>query len=59
VLHCNGKMEEMREVASEVKPLDGQAERRAAHALSLLITPEAFDPGAAEARLTELLGGAE
>ena len=56
VLHCNGKMEEMREVATEVKPLDGQAEKRAAHALSLLTTPEAFDPGAAEARLTELLG---
>ncbi|HEV2652500.1 MAG TPA: beta-N-acetylhexosaminidase [Rhizomicrobium sp.] len=58
VLHCNGKMEEMREVATEVKPLDGLAEKRAAHALSLLTTPEAFDPAAAEARLTELLGTA-
>jgi beta-N-acetylhexosaminidase len=56
VLHCNGKMEEMREVATEVKPLDGLVEKRAAHALSLLVTPEAFDPVAAEARLTELLG---
>ena len=56
VLHCNGKLDEMREVASEVKPLDGQALRRAEHALSHLLEPDAFDPAAAEARLTELLG---
>jgi beta-N-acetylhexosaminidase len=56
VLHCNGKMDEMREVATQVKPLEGQAQRRAAHALSLLVTPDAFGPAAAEARLTELLG---
>ena len=55
VLHCNGKMAEMVEVASEVKPLDGHALRRADHALSHLITPEEFDPAAGEARLTELL----
>ena len=55
VLHCNGKMDEMREVASEVKSLDGPAERRAEHALSLLSVPDAFDPGAAEARLAELM----
>ena len=56
VLHCNGKLDEMREVASEVKPLDGQAQRRAEHALSHLVAPDEFDPAAAEARLTELLG---
>jgi beta-N-acetylhexosaminidase len=55
VLHCNGKMDEMMEVASEVKQLDGQALRRAEHALSHLSAPEPFDPAAAEARLTELL----
>ncbi len=55
VLHCNGKMDEMKEVASEVKPLDGQALRRADHALSYLSEPDEFDPAAAEARLTELL----
>ena len=55
VLHCNGKMDEMKEVASEVKPLDGQALRRADHALSHLSAPDDFDPAAAEARLTELL----
>jgi len=56
VLHCNGKMDEMRQVASEVKPLEGQAQRRAEHALSHLTAPEEFDPAIAEARLTELLG---
>ncbi|HEY4943844.1 MAG TPA: beta-N-acetylhexosaminidase [Rhizomicrobium sp.] len=56
VLHCNGKMDEMREVASEVKELDGQALRRAEHALSHLSAPDAFDPAAAEARLAELMG---
>lgn len=55
VLHCNGKMDEMMEVASEVKPLEGMALRRAEHALSHLSAPEAFDPAAAELRLTELL----
>ena len=56
VLHCNGKMDEMRQVASEVKPLEGQAQRRVEHALSHLTAPEEFDPAIAEARLTELLG---
>jgi len=55
VLHCNGNLDEMKEVASELKPLDGQHLRRADHALSHLVAPEAFDPAAAEARLTELL----
>jgi beta-N-acetylhexosaminidase len=55
VLHCNGKMDEMVEVASNMKPLSGNALRRADHALSHLVTPEEFDPAAAEARLTELL----
>lgn len=55
VLHCTGKLDEMRDVASELKPLDGQHLRRAEHALSHLVAPDAFDPAAAEARLTELL----
>lgn len=55
VLHCTGKLDEMRDVASELKPLDGQHLRRADHALSHLVAPDAFDPAAAEARLTELL----
>ncbi|MBS0471718.1 MAG: beta-N-acetylhexosaminidase [Proteobacteria bacterium] len=56
VLHCNGKMDEMAEVASEVKPLEGQALRRAEHALSHLVMPAAFDPAAAETRLAALMG---
>lgn len=55
VLHCNGQMDEMRQVASEVKVLDGTALRRADHALSLLSMPDAFDPAGAEARLAELM----
>ncbi len=55
VLHCNGRMDEMSEVALEVKELDGPALRRAQAALSHLSVPDAFDPAAAEARLTELL----
>jgi beta-N-acetylhexosaminidase len=55
VLHCNGRMDEMREVASEVKELDGAALRRADHALSHLSAPDAFDPVAAEAKLAALM----
>jgi beta-N-acetylhexosaminidase len=55
VLHCNGRIDEMREVASEVKVLDGAAQRRAEHALSHLSAPDEFDPAAAEARLAELM----
>ena len=56
VLHCNGDMDEMREVASEVKELDGQALRRSKQALAHLTAPGRFDPAAAEARLAALLG---
>jgi beta-N-acetylhexosaminidase len=55
VLHCNGKMDEMKEVASQLKPLEGQALLRVEHALSHLVEPDPFDPAAAEARLTELM----
>ncbi len=58
VLHCNGKMEEMREVAEEAKPLDGQALKRAEAAVAHLSAPDAFDPEAATARLDMLLGAA-
>ena len=56
VLHCNGDMEEMRDVASEVKNLEGAALKRSAQALSHLSAPSPFDPAAAEARLALLLG---
>jgi len=56
-LHCNGDMDEMREVASEVKELKGASLRRSVQALAHLSRPGPFDPAAAEARLSVLLGG--
>ena len=56
-LHCNGDMEEMREVASDVKELEGLPLKRSEAALAHLSAPSAFDAAAAEARLAELLGG--
>ena len=57
VLHCNGSMEEMTAVATEAKPLEGAALRRAEHALGQAVASEGFDPIAAERRLDELMGG--
>ena len=56
VLHCNGKMEEMREVATEAKPLEDAALKRAEAARAHLAEPEAFDSEGAERRLADLLG---
>ena len=59
VLHCNGDMDEMKDVASETQELDGQALKRSDAALAHLVRPEpGFDPDAAEARLAGLLGDA-
>jgi beta-N-acetylhexosaminidase len=55
-LHCNGDMDEMRDVASEVKALDGLALKRSEQALAQLRVPAPFDPAAAAARLAGLLG---
>ncbi len=57
VIHCNGRMDEMKDVASEAKPLGGLALHRAEAALAhLREAPAAIDVEAAEARLSELLG---
>jgi beta-N-acetylhexosaminidase len=58
VLHCNGDMNEMKDVASETGILEGAALRRATQATSQLLKPKDFDPAAAEARVNVLLGGA-
>lgn len=58
VLHCNGDMDEMKDVASEARTLEGAAGRRAGQALARLIAPPDFDAGAAGARLAALLAGA-
>jgi beta-N-acetylhexosaminidase len=55
VLHCNGDMEEMRDVALEVKTLEGLALKRSQQALAHLSLPGGFDPDAAQARLAALL----
>ena len=55
VLHCNGSLDEMREVATEVQPLEKDPLKRADQALAQLVTPEEFDVAAAEARLAERL----
>ncbi len=43
VLHCNGVMEEMREIASACPELDGEAARRARAAMNWLRKPEPAD----------------
>lgn len=58
VLHCNGDMDEMKDVADEAKTLEGPPLKRAQHALARLTAPPAFDAAAATARLSELLTGA-
>jgi beta-N-acetylhexosaminidase len=57
-LHCNGDMDEMRQVAAGVTELKGPALKRSEHALSHLSAPAPFDSAAAAARLATLLGGA-
>jgi len=55
VLHCNGSMNEMRDVASEAKLLEKIPLKRAEAALAHLVAPQAFDVAAGEARLAELM----
>jgi beta-N-acetylhexosaminidase len=55
-LHCNGKMDEMREVATEAKVLEGNALKRAEIVLTHLTNPGDFDAAAAEVHLANLLG---
>jgi beta-N-acetylhexosaminidase len=43
VLHCNGKLEEMREVARETPELSGKPLERAGRALASRKAPQAFD----------------
>jgi beta-N-acetylhexosaminidase len=43
VLHCNGRIEEMRAVAEATPPLAGKAGERAARALRMRRKPAAFD----------------
>src|SRR3954468_21470026 len=56
VLHCNGKLDEMREVAREVPELTGRPLQRANPALAQRKAPQPFDRVAARAELDELVG---
>jgi beta-N-acetylhexosaminidase len=58
VLHCNGSLDEMREVAREAPVLSGKALDRAKRALASRKAPQPFDRAAARAELDELAGRA-
>ena len=55
VLHCNGKLDEMRDVARETPELAGEALDRARHALASRKQPEPFNRQAARAELETLM----
>jgi beta-N-acetylhexosaminidase len=55
VLHCNGKLDEMREVATETPELSGKALQRARMALASRKPPQPFDRLAARAELDGLI----
>ncbi len=54
-LHCNGKLDEMRAVASKSPLLEGEPLRRYAAARACLSAPLAFDAERAEAKVRETL----
>ena len=58
VLHCNGKLDEMRDVARETPELAGEALDRASRALASRRPPEPFDRQAARTELDALIGRA-
>ena len=55
VLHCNGNLEEMREVAAETPELSGKALQRAEQALASRRNAQPLDKGAARAELDVLV----
>jgi beta-N-acetylhexosaminidase len=55
VLHCNGKLDEMRDVARETPELTDEALQRARRALASRKQPEPLDRRAARAELDALV----
>jgi beta-N-acetylhexosaminidase len=55
VLHCNGKLDEMREVAANVPRLAGDAQKRADAALAARETPSEFDAAAGRRVFEDML----
>jgi beta-N-acetylhexosaminidase len=58
VLHCNGRFEEMREVASETPELSGKALERARVALASRRPPQPFDRARARTELEAMMSKA-
>jgi beta-N-acetylhexosaminidase len=58
VLHCNGKLDEMREVVAETPELSGKALDRATRALASARAPQPFDRLAGRAELDALIAQA-
>ena len=54
-LHCNGRLDEMAEVASRTPVLEGEATRRCAAALARLAPPEEIALDAARARFSAMI----
>lgn len=59
VLHCNGKLDEMRDVAAETPMLAGEALERARAAVAARRQPDAFDRVKGRADLDALIARAE
>jgi beta-N-acetylhexosaminidase len=57
VLHCNGELAEMREVAASCPELAGAARERTARALASRRPPQAIDVEAARAEFMQLVSG--
>jgi beta-N-acetylhexosaminidase len=55
VLHCNGKMDEMRAVASEAPELSGDPKRRADAALAVRKSPSGIDLPAARREFAAMM----
>jgi beta-N-acetylhexosaminidase len=55
VLHCNGKMDEMRAVAAEAPELAGDAKRRAEAALAVRKSPSGIDLAAARREFAAMM----
>ena len=55
ILHCNGKMDEMRQVASVAPELTGDAARRSAAALAARKKPQTIDLEAARREFAAMI----
>lgn len=58
VLHCSGRLDEMKQVATACRPLDGAAAMRAQAALDARRRPEPIDLAAARDELADLMAAA-